>query len=388
MLLVVIAVVSLLASRTAGQERGPQTPPPDLAMAIARLGSLDFPERMQAARVVRRTDATSVVPALLQAAREHVDGYVRFRALVLLTGFTDPRIADVMREAAASPNDRLREVAFGYFEQHPDAALAPRWLTALDGETGEFVRPALVRALAAVASNQPEVRAALIRDAGRGVDYFRSTVIEALGDYRIGEAVPTLLDIATREGPLQDDAILALGRIGDRGALRTLAALQRTGPETLQPTLAAAFCLLEQNCDRHIQYLRDVLGFAEGRTGYQELLRAAAAGLGALGAAGRTEALTALLVAGIPSRQDALRAPAALALGLVALRDTPLLIATLESHADRAEAIRLLAEGFDMLEEDLEEERFYVAVRRSYWSAPEGSVRRAVCDELIRRLEF
>lgn len=387
-LLVVIAVVSLLSSRTAGQERDPQTPPPDLAMAIARLGSLDFPERMQAARVVRRTDATSVVPALLQAAREHVDGYVRFRALVLLTGFTDPRIADVMREAAASPNDRLREVAFGYFEQHPDAALAPRWLTALDGETGEFVRPALVRALAAVASNQPEVRAALIRDAGRGVDYFRSTVIEALGDYRIGEAVPTLLDIATREGPLQDDAILALGRIGDRGALRTLAALQRTGPETLQPTLAAAFCLLEQNCDRHIQYLRDVLGFAEGRKGYQELLRAAAAGLGALGAAGRTEALTALLVAGIPSRQDALRAPAALALGLVALRDTPLLIATLESHADRAEAIRLLAEGFDMLEEDLEEERFYVAVRRSYWSAPEGSVRRAVCDELIRRLEF
>jgi hypothetical protein len=64
------------------------------------------------------------------------------------------------------------------------------------------------------------------------------------------------------------------------------------------------------------------------------------------------------------------------------------MVAELESHADRAAAIRLLAEGFDMLEEDFEEERFYVSVRRTYWSAPEGSARRAVCDELIRALEF
>ena len=384
-----LALASWSSDRAAAQDRGPQsTPAAAIVQSIGRLGDLDFPVRMQAARIVRRTDAGVVVPALLQAAREHTDGYVRFRALVLLTGFTDPRIAEVMRDAAASPNDRLREVAFGYFEQHPDATLAARWLKALDEETGEFVRPALVRALAAVAPTQPEVRAALIRDARRGVDYFRSTVIEALGDYRVGEAVPTLLDIATVEGPLQDDAILALGRIGDRGALRTMVALQRSGPETLQPTLAAAFCLLEQNCERHIAYLRDVLGFAEGRTGYQELLRAAAAGLGALGAAGRTDALTALLTAGIPSRQEALRAPAALSLGLVALRNTPLIITALESYRERAEAVRLLAEGFDMLEEDLEEERFYVAVRRTYWSAPEGSARRAVCDELIRVLEF
>ena len=388
-LLVAIVLSVGLSSRTAAQDRGPQsTPAAEVAASIGRLGDLDFPTRMQAARVVRRTEAAVVVPVLLQTAREHADGYVRFRALVLLTGFNDPRIAEVMREASASPNDRLREVAFGYFEQHPDATLASRWLKALDEETGEFVRPALVRALAALASTQPEVRTALIRDARRGVDYFRSTVIEALGDYRVGEAVPTLLDIATVDGPLQDDAILALGRIGDRGALRTMVALQRSGPETLQPTLAAAFCLLEQNCERHITYLREVLGFAEGRAGYQELLRAAAAGLGALGAAGRSDALTALLSAGIPSRQEALRAPAALALGLVALRNTPLIVTVLEAHAERPEAIRLLAEGFDMLEEDLEEERFYVAVRRTYWSAPEGSARRAVCDELIRALEF
>lgn len=389
MLLVVLALMAVWPPHAKAQERGPQpTPAAEVTAAIAQLGSLEFPVRMQAARVVRRTDAGIVVPALLEAARAHADGYVRFRALVLLTGYTDPRIPEVMREAAASPNDRLREVAFGYFEHHPDASLASRWLKALDEETGEFVRPALVRALAAVASTQPDVRAVLVRDARRGVDYFRSTVIEALGEYRVADAFPALLEIATIEGPLQDDAILALGRIGDRGALRTLVALQRSGPEPLQPTLAAAFCLLDQNCDRHVAYLREVLGFAEGRPGYQELLRAAAAGLGALGAAGRADALQALLAAGVPSRQEVLRAPVALALGLVALRNSSLMVAELESHADRAGAIRLLAEGFDMLEEDFEEERFYVSVRRTYWSAPEGSARRAVCDELIRALEF
>ena len=48
----------------------------------------------------------------------------------------------------------------------------------------------------------------------------------------------------------------------------------------------------------------------------------------------------------------------------------------------------LLREAFDMLEEDYEEERFYVAVRRAYWQAPEGSQARLVCDTLIRKLEF
>ena len=54
-----------------------------------------------------------------------------------------------MEEAMVSPNDRLREVAYGYFEINPRPALAPKLLAALDKEEGEFVRPALVRALAA-----------------------------------------------------------------------------------------------------------------------------------------------------------------------------------------------------------------------------------------------
>src|SRR3712207_7277512 len=46
---------------------------------------------ISAARTVRRAPSAQAVPALLQAVREHGDGFIRFRALALLTGFTDPR---------------------------------------------------------------------------------------------------------------------------------------------------------------------------------------------------------------------------------------------------------------------------------------------------------
>ena len=48
----------------------------------------------------------------------------------------------------------------------------------------------------------------------------------------------------------------------------------------------------------------------------------------------------------------------------------------------------LLREAFDMLEEDFEEERFFVSVRRGYWQAPAGSAARTVSETLIRKLEF
>jgi hypothetical protein len=48
----------------------------------------------------------------------------------------------------------------------------------------------------------------------------------------------------------------------------------------------------------------------------------------------------------------------------------------------------LLGEAFDMLEEDLEEERFFVAVRRGYWSAPAASSARKIATALIQTLEF
>jgi len=326
------------------------------------------------------------VPALLRAFTEHADGYVRFRALVLLTGFNDPRTQDAMIEALASPNDRLRAVAYGYFEQHPIPALTDRLMAALDREEGEFVRPSLVRALAALSAN-PTVAAALIRDAGRGMDYFRSSVIEALGDYKVTAAASRLIEIAALEGPLQDDAATALGKIGDARALGALAALQRTAPSSTQPAVAAAICLLGVNCPSHIAYLEKTLAFAEQMPGYQDLLRGAAAGLGAIAVRGDEAVLQRLFDVGIPS-QDPVRAPVTLAIGLVALRNIPLMLKTLEARADQDAALGILAEAFDMLEEDTEEERFFAVVRRAYWAAADGSAARVLCGRLIARLDF
>jgi hypothetical protein len=41
-----------------------------------------------------------------------------------------------------------------------------------------------------------------------------------------------------------------------------------------------------------------------------------------------------------------------------------------------------------MLEEDLEEERFFAAVRKGYWAAPDGSPARKIATALIQTLEF
>jgi HEAT repeat protein len=383
-----VLLVGIAAAGVRTQERGP-TPlsPADLQAAIGRLGDLDYPTRMKSGRAIRRAPGPVAVPALLDAAREHADGYIRFKALVLLTGFADPRTTDVMEESLASPNDRLREVAYGYFEHEPVPRLTPRLMAALDKETGEFVRPSLVRALAALASSNPKVRDTLIRDAMRGQDYFRSSVIEAIGDYKIALAAPRLVEIAKLEGPLQDDAVLSLGKLGDKAALGPLAELQRSGTQVLQPSVAAAICLLGQNCSSHLGFLQKTLGFAEDFPGYQDLIRSSASGLGALGANGNAEAVTMLLDIGVPS-EDPLRAPVALAVGMVALRNPPVLLKVLETRKDRDQAVALVAEGFDMLEEDLEEERFFALVRRTYWAAPDRSPTRTLCEYLITKLDF
>jgi hypothetical protein len=78
----------------------------------------------------------------------------------------------------------------------------------------------------------------------------------------------------------------------------------------------------------------------------------------------------------------------ALALGTVALRNTPLMLSVLGRHADRERAIGLVAEGFDMLEEDLDKETFFAATRRAYWGSPEGSPTRDLMQTLIGKLDF
>jgi hypothetical protein len=358
----------------------------ELNAAIDSLGNLDYEKRSAAARLVRRAPGAQAVPALLRAFAEHADGYVRFRALVLVTGFNDPRTEEAMREALRSPNDRLRIVAYSFFQRFPDPALVPQLLAALEKEQAEFVRPALVRALAAHGSDL-RVQSALRRDVGRGEDLFRAAVIEALGEHRAAYAVDTIEAVAKLDGPLQDDAVIALGRIGDKRVLETLAGLQRTAARDRQPAIATAICLLGINCESHEMFVTNSLRFADRNIGYQPLLRNSAWGLGALAVHGRESALASLLDIGIPSR-DPTRAPVALAVGTAALRNSRLILTALGSYADRKGALELLSEGFDMLEEDLDKERFFALTRSTYWASPEGSLGRTVMEALIEGLHF
>jgi HEAT repeat protein len=381
------ALAFALPLAVGAQERGPQGLTPEAIRAsIDALGNLDFPTRMNAARALRRAPAAAVAPALIDAIQGHADQFVRFRALVLLTAFNDSRTAGIVQEVASNPNDRLRTVAYMYYEHHPSAAAIPSLLQALEREESEFVRPALIRALAAHGGDA-RVRDTLLIEVGRGQDFFRSGVIDALGDYRRTYAVEPLTSIARLGGPLQVDAVIALGKLKDLRAMETLASLQRSAPRETQPTIAAAICLLGVNCDSHVPYLIDTLRFAERNAGFQELLRNTVTALVALANSGNQQAVTALFEVGIPSA-DPPRAPMALGLATVAIRNTPLMLSFLEGYASRDAAIDLIAEGFDMLEEDYEEETFFAAVRRGYWQAAEASATRTVGQMLIEKLQF
>src|SRR5258706_1578421 len=158
----------------AAQERGPQTLPPEaIQSSIDAVGNVDaaasgaaFTVRMNAARALRRAPPESVTPALIRAVEGNSNAYVRFRALVLLTAFNDSRTAGVVKDILTNPNDRLRTVAYGYYEHHPAGEMIPALLQALEREESEFVRPALIRALAAQGTD-PRGRETLLHEVGR-----------------------------------------------------------------------------------------------------------------------------------------------------------------------------------------------------------------------------
>jgi hypothetical protein len=391
----VLAGGALRASQgQAARGEGAQTPAAsaaqptaaDVTAAIDKLGSFDYATRTNAARLVRRASAEVAVPPLAKAARAHADEYARFRALALLAGFGGPTARDVMREVQTDRNDRLRTVAFAWFEHNPDPEALPVLLDRLTKERSEFVRPALTRALAAHGSDA-RVRAVLVPLIARGEDFFRGALIEAIGDYDGKYAAAEIAEVAKLDGPLQDDAITALGKIGDTSHAALLGTLQKTAARSVQPTISASLCLMGINCQGHEDFLRKTLAIAVTDKSYQDVLRGVAHAWGVLAARGRPSALGVLFDAGIPAADPA-RAPIALALGMAVLRNPSALFAALETRKDRDGALELLRDAFDMLSEDYEEERFYVEVQKAYWSAPAGSPRRQVAEALIQKLEF
>lgn len=358
----------------------------DVTAAIDKLGSFDYATRTTAARLIRRATPEVAVPPLAKAARAHADEYARFRALTLLAGFGGETARDVMRAVQADRNDRLRTVAFAWFEHNPDPEMLPVLLDRLTKERSEFVRPALTRALAAHGSD-PRVREVLVPLIARGEDFFRGALIEAIGDYNGKYAVTAIAEVAKLDGPLQDDALTALGKLGETSYATLLATLQKSSPRTVQPTISAALCLMGINCEGHEDFLRKTLAIAVKDDGYQDVLRGVAHAWSVLAARGRPGALGVLFDAGVPSKDPA-RAPIALALGMAVLRNPGSLLAALEVRKDRDGALELLQDAFDMLSEDFEEELFYVEIRKAYWSAPAGSPRRQVAEALIQKLEF
>jgi len=360
-----------------------ESPAADLKRSIDSLSAFDYAMRMNAARVVRRAASADAVPALVQAVRGHSDQFVRYRALVLLTAFNERGTPDLMRSLLSDRNDRVREIAYRWFERHPDPGLIETLLAALNTEQAEFVRPALIRAVAVLPSDE-RVERALTTEAGRGLDFFRSAVIEALGEHRATYAVETIASVAATDGPLQDDAVLALGRIGDRRAVPTLASLTNAAQE-VTPALQAAQCLLGDNCEARIGWLTEAARSPGARP---ETARAAVAALGATASQGNSAAVDALIA--LENEGARLRRDVAFAFSGVALRRPDDIILWLGRAPDdvRARAIDLLRDGFESLEEDFAEEQFFAVARAAYWNAAEGSATRTLTATLIDKLEF
>lgn len=399
-----VAVVAMLGAAAAYGRVAAQTPstsagPPatnttpqnvtkaQVDAAIDQLGAFDLTVRTKAAATIRRAFVDVAAPALTTAAKSHKDEYVRYRALVLLSGFGTPTVPDTMKGLMADRDDRLRTVVYEWLERHPDPSQAQALVAALDRENTEFVRPALTRALAALPADDA-VRAAVLPLVTRGPDPFRGAVIVALGEHKATYAAEAIAGVAKFDGPLQDDSIVALGEIGSRTQLAVLSGLQKDAPAERRPAIAAAVCLMGLDCEQQQTYLVSTLMFAVKQPDQASLLGSAAHSLGVLGAHGRLDAIGALITAGAPA-QDPARGTVALALADAALRNPDGFIDAIAKLGDPAPAITLLRDGFDMLSaEDFAQEQFFVAIRQAYWAAPEGSPRRRVTQALIDTLEF
>jgi HEAT repeat protein len=380
------AITALLCSILIGSgARTSAQAPANPQENISRLSSLDYPTRMNAARALRRLPAAEAVPALTAAVQKHTDEFVRFRAFIVLSSFSDRGTGDLARGLLRDANDRLREVAYKWLEAHPDPSMVPTLLNALQSEQAEFVRPAVVSALATL-GDDARVQRALLAEIGRGMDFFRGAVIEALGRRRAAYAVDGIAAVARLQGPLQDDAVIALGRIGGPAALAVLKSIGSEPPTAaLALTLRAAQCMAGEACDAALKAIVDAVTAPAASAA---IIRAGISGLTAVAGIGNQPATVALV--NLAERGGVIRDQAAIGLATIAVLNPDHVIAWLDRapQKSRQAAVDLLKDGFDDLEEDFGEELFFAAVRATYWKAADGSDTRSLASLLIQRLDF
>ena len=179
-------------------------------------------------------------------------------------------MSSVARRSERSPPRR----GLRLFRAQPRAGHGAAPARGADKEESEFVRPALTRALAAYAQPIRRSETAMNGLVMQGQD-LSSAAPSSRRSATITPRTPSrpLMEVAKLDGPLQEDAVLASGKIGDKRALEVLAALQRTAPRVRQPAIAAAICLLGINCASHQKFVVDTLTFAIENPGFQDLLR-------------------------------------------------------------------------------------------------------------------
>jgi hypothetical protein len=225
------------------------------------------------------------------------------------------------------------------------------------------------------------VQRALVQEVGRGLDIFRSAVIDSLGVHRAVYATDAIAGVARIDGPLQDDAVRALGRIGGKPASSVLAEIAKANGDIALTALAAQ-CLVGENCSSTIAALVEAASAARGS---QARMRTAVAGLAAIAESDAVDALVAL-----GARGEVVRDEVSVALAGTAVRQPEAMLAWLGTSPDgaRQTALRLLKDGFDALEEDFGEEQFFARARAAYWKAPDGSTTRTLMASIIDVLEF
>ena len=260
--------------------------PAQAKAAVDLLGSMDFPAAWMRHLPHAACRACCRGADALEAATNHMTGYVRFRALVVLSGFNEPRTGETMLEDAAGQHDRLRAVAYA-----GSSATAIRWCY-----RGCWP-PSIVKSPSSSGRRDESARGLWRGSQSPGSDdgagHERSGFVPRRGD-RSARGAPRQLRAAADQR-CREARRPAPGRCGSAqsGAWATsapvvLADLQRTALN-LQPSIAAPIRLLGSNCASHEGHLVETLKFGIANPGYQELVRAASAGR-ALAVAGNKDA--------------------------------------------------------------------------------------------------